>query len=161
MRWRIERDYQELKQELGLGIMRGEAGAAFTTMPACASQLTVFSSPNRRRFPPQQLPAANAARNLPFPAVPDPARLPLRPEQHMPNSIATLRRRLTAALVRRMPRCPCCASPIPRLSPSKNKRHTLAASSCLHQWPGMTRRLLFKPLEVTEVPIKLCKVVIS
>ena len=33
LRWRIERDYQELKQELGLDIMKGAAGAAFITTP--------------------------------------------------------------------------------------------------------------------------------
>lgn len=33
MRWRIERDYQDLKQEFGLGHSKGEAGVAFTTTP--------------------------------------------------------------------------------------------------------------------------------
>ena len=32
--------------------------------------------------------------------------------RHIPNSIATVRRRLNAALVSRLPRCPCCAAPI-------------------------------------------------
>ena len=49
------------------------------------------------------------ARRLAFPAVPDPEALPLRPERHIPNSIATLRRRLAVALVQTLPRCPCCA----------------------------------------------------
>src|SRR5580692_5910825 len=38
----------------------------------------------------------------------DPEDPPLRPERHIPNSIATMRRRLIAAIVRRLPRCPCC-----------------------------------------------------
>ncbi|CAB3774685.1 IS701 family transposase ISRso17 [Paraburkholderia humisilvae] len=33
MRWRIERDYQDLKQEFGLAHYEGEAGVAFITMP--------------------------------------------------------------------------------------------------------------------------------
>jgi hypothetical protein len=33
---------------------------------------------------------------------------PLRPERHIPNSIPTLRRRLIAGLIERLPRCPCC-----------------------------------------------------
>jgi SRSO17 transposase len=37
---------------------------------------------------------------------------PLRPERHIPNSIATIRRRLSAALVATLSRCPCCIAPI-------------------------------------------------
>jgi DDE superfamily endonuclease len=37
---------------------------------------------------------------------------PLRPERHIQNSIATMRRRLIAALIIPLPRCPCCAAPI-------------------------------------------------
>ena len=47
---------------------------------------------------------------LPFPTVTDPEAPPLRPERHIPNSIATMRRRLIVALVRNLPRCPCCAA---------------------------------------------------
>ena len=39
---------------------------------------------------------------------------PLRAERHIPNSIATMRRRLIAAIVFRLPRCPCCAAPMAR-----------------------------------------------
>ena len=33
---------------------------------------------------------------------------PLRPERHIPNSIATIRRRLSAALAKTLSRCPHC-----------------------------------------------------
>jgi SRSO17 transposase len=36
-RWIIERDYEELKQELDWAIMKDEAGGAFSTTPRCAS----------------------------------------------------------------------------------------------------------------------------
>ncbi|SIT51563.1 transposase (fragment) [Paraburkholderia piptadeniae] len=36
LRWRIERDYQELKQELGLGHFEGLAGAVLIATPRCA-----------------------------------------------------------------------------------------------------------------------------
>ncbi|WP_406649180.1 hypothetical protein [Rhizobium acaciae] len=36
LRWRIERDYQELKQEIGLGHFEGRGLASITT-PPCAS----------------------------------------------------------------------------------------------------------------------------
>ena len=40
LRWRIERDYQELKQEFGLGHLKGVGGAASITTPRCALQPT-------------------------------------------------------------------------------------------------------------------------
>ncbi|MFZ1885762.1 MAG: hypothetical protein WAU53_19705, partial [Rhodoplanes sp.] len=58
--------------------------------------------------------------DLPFPTVIDAAAPPLRPERHVPNSIATMRRRLVAALVKTLPRGPCCAAPIVRRSRPKN-----------------------------------------
>ena len=42
LRWRIERDYLDLKQEIGLATMRAGDGAASTTMPRCASLLMPF-----------------------------------------------------------------------------------------------------------------------
>jgi hypothetical protein len=42
----------------------------------------------------------------------DPAAPPIRPERHVLNSIATVRRRLTVALARSLERCPCCATRI-------------------------------------------------
>ena len=46
--------------------------------------------------------------NLAFPSVEDPANPPLRPERHVPNSIATIRKRLAFAPVKTLYRCPCC-----------------------------------------------------
>jgi hypothetical protein len=36
----------------------------------------------------------------------DPEAPPIRPERHIPNSIATLRGRIIVALARTLPRCP-------------------------------------------------------
>jgi SRSO17 transposase len=52
LRWRIERDYHELKQEVGLGHFEGEVGAAFTITQHCASPLTDSWSRSEKRFPP-------------------------------------------------------------------------------------------------------------
>ncbi|HUZ11472.1 MAG TPA: hypothetical protein VMU93_01305, partial [Caulobacteraceae bacterium] len=60
-----------------------------------------------RRFPPQDLVPPGEARKLAYPKVTDPAAPPIRPERHIPDSIATMRRRLIVALVKRLPRCPC------------------------------------------------------
>ena len=61
-----------------------------------------------------------ASRNLPFPTVTDPEAPPLRPERHIPNSIATMRRRLIVALVRTLPRCPCCADSRSKRPPKRS-----------------------------------------
>jgi hypothetical protein len=45
LRWRVERDYEELKQEVALGHFEGAGGAAFTIMPHCARGLRI---PNLR-----------------------------------------------------------------------------------------------------------------
>src|SRR6266700_50134 len=59
---------------------------------------------------PQDLVPLRGSRNLPYPTVTDPEDPPLRPERHIPNSIATMRRRLIAAIIKRLPRCPCCGA---------------------------------------------------
>jgi bifunctional non-homologous end joining protein LigD len=42
--------------------------------------------------------APGGSRNLPFPAVTDPAAPPLRPQRHIPNSIATVHCRIAVAI---------------------------------------------------------------
>ena len=86
-------------------ISKVEAGADSITTPSSASPPTVFSSANERRFPPQ---APGSAKCLAYPCVPNPEAPPIRPERHVENSIATIRRQLTIALARTLMRCPCC-----------------------------------------------------
>jgi hypothetical protein len=111
LRWRIERDYQELKQEVGLGTSKGEDGAASTITQRYASRLTDSWSPSGRRFPPQELVPPGCSKKLQFPKLIARGAPPLRPERHIPNSIATIRRRLSAALAKTLSRCPCCVAP--------------------------------------------------
>ena len=93
LRWRIERDYQELKQEFGLGHFEGRGWRGFHH---------------------------HATLCIAYPTVTDPEAPPLRPERHIPNSIATMRRRLIGALVRTLSRCPCCNAPIAGPSRRRN-----------------------------------------
>src|SRR5271166_4452470 len=86
-------------------ISKGEAGAASIITQPCASPLMDSLSANERRFPPQ---VPRAAKHLAYPPVPDPETPPIRPERHIENSIATIRRQLTVALARTLLRCPCC-----------------------------------------------------
>ena len=69
------------------------------------------------------LTTGSGAKRLRYPPVGGHAGVPIRPERHNPFSIASVRRRLTVALARRLPRCPCCqqryasiAMPIPTIS---------------------------------------------
>jgi hypothetical protein len=54
------------------------------------------------------LKSASNAKRLRYPQVGGPEDIPIRPERHNPYSITSVQRRLTAALARRLPRCPCC-----------------------------------------------------
>jgi SRSO17 transposase len=116
LRWRIERDYQELKQEVGLGHFEGRGWRGFHHHATLCIAAYGFLISEGRRFPPQDLVPPRCSRNLPYPTVTDPEEPPLRPERHIPNSIATMRRRLIAAIIRRLPRCPCCGGPTARRS---------------------------------------------
>ena len=107
MRWRIERDYLELKQEVGLGHYEGRGWRGFHHHATLCIAAYGFLISEKETIPPQDIPAPGEARNLPFPVI-DPEDPPLRSQRHMPNSIATLRIRLARTLAHALPRCPCC-----------------------------------------------------
>jgi hypothetical protein len=73
---------------------------------ACPSSRGIFSCSSRDRLFPQstrwrdEKPALSSR--------PDPQAPPIRPERHVPNSITTMRKRLTIALAKSLYRCPCC-----------------------------------------------------
>jgi len=101
-RWRIERDCQNLKQEIGLGHYEGRGWRGFHHHSSLCIAAYGFLVAERRCFSP--LGAASprtGSQHLPYPTA------PLRPERDVVTSIATVRRRLTVALVSTMPRCPC------------------------------------------------------
>jgi hypothetical protein len=92
--WRIERDYLDLKREVGLGHYEGRGWRGFyhhATLCIAAYGSLISET---ETISPQGLPVPSAARNLQFPVVIDPEVLPLRSQRHMPNSIARLRIRL-------------------------------------------------------------------
>src|SRR3954463_4418725 len=106
LRWRVERDFEELKQELGLGHFEGRGWRGFHHHASLCVAAYAFLVAERCRFPPR---AGDPGSRPPSgrPAI-APAAPPVRPERHSPASIATLRRHLAVALVRRLPRCPGC-----------------------------------------------------
>ena len=104
LRWRIERDYQELKQEVGLGHFEGRGWRGFHHHATLCIAAYGFLISERETIP-QEIVPPRSSRNLPYAKVTSPEDPPLRPERHVPNSIATIRRRLVAALATTLSRC--------------------------------------------------------
>ena len=114
-----QRDYQELKQEVGLGRFEGRGWRGFHHHATLCIAAYGFLISERETIPPQRLVPPRCSKRLPLPKVTNPEAPPLRPERHIPNSIATMRRRLVLAIVKNLPRCPCCAAPIMNLTQRK------------------------------------------
>ena len=108
LRWRIERDYQELKQEVGLGHFEGRGWRGFHHHATLCIAAYGFLIAERARIPPS---ANHSARMFQRPAVPD---------DYRPRGSAAAARTPCPGLDRTLPRCPCCAAPIVRRSPHRN-----------------------------------------
>ncbi|MCU1294775.1 MAG: family transposase [Bryobacterales bacterium] len=109
-RWILERDYEELKQELGLGHYEGRGWRGFHHHATLCIAAYGFLVSERNRFPPPHAPAMldfQPPRSL---RTSGRAARRVRPERHNPNSIATLRTALARILLARLPHCPFCGS---------------------------------------------------
>jgi len=99
LRWRIERDYHELKQEIGLGHFEGRGWRGFHHHATLCIAAYGFLVSERETIPPSATGSAGLFKETTIPETYRPrGGPPLRPERHVPNSIATVRRRLSAAL---------------------------------------------------------------
>jgi hypothetical protein len=99
LRWRIERDYLELKQEIGLGHFEGRGWRGFHHHATLCIAAYAFLVPEKGPlFPPHKRVAALSSKCLPFPKITDPAVLPIRTERHVPVLIATQRREIAVRL---------------------------------------------------------------
>ena len=107
-RWLIERDYQELKQEIGLSHYEGRGWRGFHHHASLCIAAYGFLVAERCLFPLRSASPRTGSRHLRYPKTSARAAPPIRPERHVPNSIATLRRCLTVHLINALPRCPCC-----------------------------------------------------
>ena len=108
LRWRIERDYQDLKQELGLGQYEGRGWRGFHHHATLCIAAYGFLLSERGDFPPPDSATPFSAKNIPYPEVIDHEDLPIRPERHVPNSITSVRIAIARTISRILPRCPCC-----------------------------------------------------
>ena len=108
LRWRIERDYQELKQEVGLGHFEGRGWLGFHHHATMSIAAYGFLISERETIPPSGTRSAALFSLPPVPPSYRPRGSAMRPKRHIPNSIATMRRQLIVAVARSLSRCPCC-----------------------------------------------------
>src|SRR2546430_14715916 len=100
LRWRIERDYQELKQEVGLGHFEGRGWRGFHHHATMCIAAYGFLVSERETIPPSTPRRATPFQTSALPEGYRPRGSPLRPERHIPNSITTVRVRLINALIK-------------------------------------------------------------
>jgi SRSO17 transposase len=96
LRWRIERDYQELKQELGLGHYEGRGWRGFHHHAILCIAAYGFLISERETIPPS---ASGAAAKLPKSAIPD---------RYRPRGAADPARTAYPELDRNTAAAPCC-----------------------------------------------------
>ena len=110
-RWIIERDYEELKQELGLGHYEGTGLAGLSPSRHSLYRGLWLSGFRAEPFFPlsPRRPCWTTRRQTRHKASGRAARR-IRPERHNPHSIATLRIIIARYLVGLLPHCPCCGS---------------------------------------------------
>jgi hypothetical protein len=109
-RWIIERDYEELKQELGLGHYEGRGWRGFHHHAVLCIAAYGFLVSERNRFPPPHAPAMLDYRPRRRHRASGRAARRVRPERHHPFSIATLRMAVARLLLTQLPHCPFCGS---------------------------------------------------
>lgn len=107
LRWWIERDYQEFKQEFGLDHFEGRSWRGFHHHATLSIAAYGFLLVERLAQPKKLCNIRFWVRSLSYPPASGPA-APLRRQRNVPDSIATLRLELAAALIARLPHCPCC-----------------------------------------------------
>jgi hypothetical protein len=108
LRWRIERDYQDLKQELGLGHYEGRGWRGFHHHATLCIAAYGFLISEREAIPPSGPRNAILVEEHPLLAGYRPRGSPIRPERNVPNSITSVHIAIARAISRMLPRCPCC-----------------------------------------------------
>lgn len=108
MRWRIERDYQELKDELGLNHYEGRNWRGFHHHASLCIATYAFLVAERLIAPSRRKKTPCHAKNLPYPKITSRG-VPRRAQCHMRDSISTQQWQIAQAFAATLIRCPCCA----------------------------------------------------
>lgn len=107
-RWVIERGYEELKQELGLGHYEGRNWRGFHHHGTLCIAAYGFLMAERSRFSPQPTSGILNYASPQYLPTSGRAGQRVRAQRHNPHSIATLRIRIARFLVQHLPCCPLC-----------------------------------------------------
>lgn len=116
MRWRIERDYQDLKQDMGLGHCEGRGWRGFYHHASMSIAAYGFLMAQRLKAGGTSggKKTSSNAKCLPFPKITS-LGAAQRAQHHVPDSITSLRLHLSVALVGELGFCPHCKWISPRL----------------------------------------------
>ena len=107
-RWMIERDYQELKDEIRLNHYEGRNWRGFHHHASLCIATYGFLMAERLTHPAGGKKIVHHAKNLPYPKITFCA-VPQRAQRHVDTSISMLRWRIAQAIAETLIRCPCCA----------------------------------------------------
>lgn len=110
-RWIIERDYEELKQELGLGHYEGRNWRGFHHHAKLCIAADGFLISEWNRFPPQSALAMLDYQPRSHRRTSAREGHHVRPERHNPHSIATLHIVIARRLLQQLLHRPFCGSP--------------------------------------------------
>ncbi len=108
LRWRVERDYQELKSELGIDHYEGRGWRGFHHHGVLCIAAYALLVAERARLSPLSL--TPSSKPLDYPRASDRVGLPTRPERHVRASIETLRAQVARVLLQWLPGCPWCGT---------------------------------------------------
>jgi SRSO17 transposase len=110
MRWRIERDYQDLKQDFGLGPYEGRGWRGFHHHATLSIAAYAFLMAQRLKTGSSDAGGKKTSPNakcLQFPRITSLGAVQ-RAQRHAPDSITTLRLRLSVPLASALGHCPHC-----------------------------------------------------